>query len=110
MLLDSSQLLALDKLMDKHAERLRIEGEKILSDKIDAKVQARNSNKALTKEELEKESESARESLIYVEEWTKEERVLTIGLSRGKELKVQTFAEAMEHAQLEEEIPSKFSY
>jgi hypothetical protein len=110
MLLDSSQLLALDQLMDKHVERLRVEGENILSEKVDARVQSTNSKKNLTPDELEKEIKSQRQSLIYMEDWTKEDRVLTMGLSRGRELKVQNFAEAIEHAELDEEIPFRFSY
>jgi hypothetical protein len=105
ILIDSQQLLQLDDVIDRCTAKLRVESERVLQEKANEKIKKLN----LKPEEIEAERESQRQYHRYVDGWGKETKTLTISLSRGRELEVRNFAEAMEHANLDSEIPIGFS-
>jgi len=106
VLLDAKQLLQLDQTVDRCAEKLFADSGRQLAEKTTSG--AKESVEKYRQSE-EQAQASAREFLMETYGLGVETRTLTIDLSRGRQLEVQNFTEALEHTELDVETPLGFS-
>ena len=105
ILLDAKQLLQLDQTVDRCAEKLFTDSERQLTEKTTARAKDSVEKYGLSEERAQAEEREWLKS----RGWGVETRTLTVNLSRGRQLEVQNFTEALEHTELDVETPLGFS-
>jgi len=108
VLIDASQLEALDRLLDEHTHKLRLEREQRISELVNTEINERVVQGILKEDRIENETPRIRESVARLHSLEREIRSVTIYLPQGKEVEGNRFADATSHPLGEKETPLGF--
>jgi hypothetical protein len=105
LLVDASQLERLDEIIDEHLDGMKTERDRRLETALDADI-AEDVRRGLFTLEKAAERRADRLKLWKVRDtWAEEKRSITISLSKGRQIEVTRFAEALSHPPSQDEIP-----
>lgn len=109
LLVAEDQLKRLDQILDQSLAKLRLERDRKLEADIDEDIADDLRRARIKKEDITSEyREKLTKQWLLRSSWREEEKVFTIFLTRGREVTVESFAEAESQAISQDEVPLGF--
>jgi hypothetical protein len=109
LLVTEDQLKRLDQILDQSHVKLRLERDRQLEADIDEDIADDLRRERIKKQEITSEyREKLKKQSLLRSSWREEERAVTISLTRGRQVTVESFAEAESQAISQDEVPLGF--
>ncbi len=109
ILIDASQLERLDEIIDEHYSGMKAERDKRLEAALDSHIAEGLDPGFIAPEKASAARAERRKILKTLDSWAEEKRSITISLSKGRQIEVTRFSEALSHPPSQDEIPLDYT-